>query len=227
MSFFKGVIQDSDIAILFFSRSAQAESTSKHWFNNKNQDTKFANYLVQRTYRHLKTSGLQVIHLNEHQQVGKTFGERITNAFECVFQKGYRTVICVGNDASAIDQLNWTQITASLKQGNNVIGPDLRKGAYLIALRQEHFNRAQFENLSWQTSGLLAQLSSLGPTAFLNNQKDLNNQQDVLQLKKMRSAIRKFLFRLFGKAETSDIPNILVQVIPIQSLSLRAPPSIY
>jgi len=98
--------KNANIAILLFSRSAKCESSFKHWTRDKNINFQIANHLISDTHKRLKTSPYPIVVVDEKLQSGNIFGEKLANAFDYVFQKGFDYVIAVGNDCSNIS-VNW------------------------------------------------------------------------------------------------------------------------
>jgi rSAM/selenodomain-associated transferase 1 len=82
-------------------------------------------------------------------QNGKDLGERMQNAFDLLFKKGYQKIVIVGSD---IYELNSQDIEGSfitLKTSSYVIGPAKDGGYYLLGMRQ--LNKNIFENKNWGT----------------------------------------------------------------------------
>jgi len=175
-------------AILFFSRSAKLEAQHKKWIKNADKNYGLAQLLVNSSYSYLKTLDQPVYFFDEALQSGNSFGEKLSNAFETLYNKGYDSVISVGNDFCEWQSLNWTEVLANLKNQKAVIGPNQRGGAYLIGIPKAQFRRNSFKDLSWQSGELYEELRHAltihkTPTE-LGRKRDINSSFDVLLLLK-------------------------------------------
>ena len=83
------ILNNRDIAILYFSRSAQAEVRARKW--ELELGYKFAfkalRHLIQHSKKIAQSTDYPVFHINERNQIGANFEERFTNAIESIFQK--------------------------------------------------------------------------------------------------------------------------------------------
>ncbi|MFT6866438.1 MAG: hypothetical protein ACJA08_001269 [Cyclobacteriaceae bacterium] len=232
MSFFNPVKEESkNTAILFFSRSARSESESKAWIpgQDKHTNENLAKALISNTKKALFSSGFPVYHINEHKQVGNTFGEKLANAFEDLFDLGYQSVISVGNDCIHLMDVDWHEISDSFQANKNVLGPDFRNGAYLIGLRKEDFHKNTFAHLSWQADDLFDDLTNyLTNVTILAPLRDFNDSRDLYLLKKESTWLKRLLRQLitfdfstdFGHSgDWGNDPN--------NSYGRRGPPSIF
>lgn len=206
-------------AILFFSRDAFAESIHKPFLGNdeRKRNIEFAQLLINQTKQTLAKSGLDVIQFTQHQQCGSNFGEKLTNAFDTVFNLGYEHVIAVGNDTPELAHIDWEEVTDLLTANKAVVGPTQRGGTYLIGLTKHQFKKQAFCELAWQDKSLYTQLvayfenqaalySELSPYQEVNKKNDIDwflNKSDVkwqffkllLRLLKSRKAVAfSFLF---------------------------------
>ncbi len=177
----------SPIALIFFSRSAEQEGIAKPWLGNGNKRTNaaIARLLIEKAKANVQQSGLDVFHFDERLQRGEDFGARLSNAFADVFALGYFSAVAVGNDSPELGSLDWKGLQTSLNQGQSVIGPTLRGGAYLIGLQANAFDAAAFAALPWQTRDVYAHLSAYlhathaqAPTE-LACMRDLNSARDL------------------------------------------------
>lgn len=226
----------SSIAVLFFSRSAAQEASAKQWLSRQgDQGNKLiAKSLIQNSLQVLEKAGLPVYQIDESSQRGRTFGERIANAFQDVFDKGYRGVIAVGNDTPDLDQVNWGAVREALEQGFCVLGPNLRGGTYLIGLTADHFQKTGFERLPWKTSRVFEALKQslevpgAAGVLILSAFRDCNTLQDLLQMARGRLAQPWLLAILICLLRVQYSRAHLLPIRPLRHVylpaALRAPP---
>lgn len=228
------------IALLFFSRSAALESCEKAWFSAEagKRNRFLANSLVNHTHRILRRSGYPVFHFHENNQRGDTFGQRLADAYQQVFALGFEAVVAVGNDTPQIGRIDWAQVSKSLAAGKCVIGPNFRRGAYLIGLTSESFNKASFQRLPWQSPRLLEtllQYCSLPdhPPVLLATFRDINTSSDIWMLAR-NSSLGIFLRKLVGTVISGFFPVPPRSHRPMRSglfrlgrAHFRAPPVIF
>ena len=173
-------------AILYFSKSAKAESKEKILLSSSKANSKLHFHLKTHIRKELRESGLPVFEFSESNQNGENFGARITNAFQTLFDKGYDKVISVGSDCPELISEDILQAQALLSSNRMVVGPDQRGGAYLIGLTREAFSDS-FEKLPWQSEDLLNGLLSylqhknLG-FSLLSRKQDLNEKIDLVNV---------------------------------------------
>jgi 2-phospho-L-lactate guanylyltransferase (CobY/MobA/RfbA family) len=190
-----------NIALIFFSRTKADEARQKSWFKEKSKNQELARLLIERAVSAIKSSGIPVYHFNEENQKGRSFGERIANAYQEIFDLGYEQVISVGNDCPNLQNINWQEISLNLKAGKSVLGPDKRGGAYLIGIQKASFEKKKFENLSWQKRTLYSELKQFckNHTCIIELQKsrDINSFHDIRILSNSKNTIDKFYKILF------------------------------
>ena len=174
-------------ALLFFSRKVAQESRCKTFVrDNAGKNQAFGEALISKAQKTLIATGLPVFHFHEGNQKGTTFGERLANAYEAVFNQGYTNVIAVGNDSLDIAKVDWHGIQLQLSAGKAVIGPTVRGGAYLIGITKSLFNKSEFAALPWQSNkafqSLKTCLSAEGEAILLQEGRDINTFTDVKAL---------------------------------------------
>lgn len=91
---------------------------------------------------------------NEKDQVGNTFGEKLTNAISKVFALGYDYVVTVGNDTPEITTGILNKAVKNTLDHKLTIGPSKDGGTYLMTFFKEEFTANLFKNLPWKTSAL-------------------------------------------------------------------------
>ena len=97
-------------------------------------------------------SGLHVFHFDEKKQTGNSFGTRFSNAVQDVFDRGYDSVIAIGNDCPHIEISHIHQAKAILDQNEAVLGPTYDGGFYLMGIAKKDFEHTTFLQLPWNTN---------------------------------------------------------------------------
>lgn len=208
----------STTAILLFSRTAQAEAHAKS-FGRRGE--RVAGALLRRTQGVLRRSGLPVFHVDEREQHGATFGERLGAAAGAVLMRGYRQLIVVGNDCPTLTTTDIRRAAKSLEAGQPVIGRDGRGGAYLIGLSAEQCQPGKLAQLSWCTDRLAADLESfLGPSArHLRPRQDVNTLAD---LERRWQSLKKLLWQLADLFAEWTAPQHEVRLYARKTVRKRA-----
>jgi hypothetical protein len=225
--------KQENIALIFFSRSKADEAKHKSWFKEYSKDQELASLLIDKAQTAIHDSGIPIFHFHEENQKGSTFGERLANAFQEVFDSGYEQVISVGNDCPDLDNINWREISINLSEGKSVLGPDTRGGAYLIGIQKKYFDQEQFEKLNWQKNTLYNELAQFCANSTLlielKQYRDINSFHDIRLLSKIKNSANAFskLLSLFLKPFKSLV--IEFQIIAhdfyiFKDSPLRAPP---
>ena len=87
-------------------------------------------------------------------QSGDNLGERMKNAFDGSFKKGYQKVCIIGSDCLEITPGIINKAFAALENHDAVIGPARDGGYYLLGMKQ--MTPTLFENKKWSTDKILA-----------------------------------------------------------------------
>ena len=87
-------------------------------------------------------------------QEGENLGERMSRAFDRMFEKGYRRVLIVGADVPSLPLDHYTQALAQLEKHDVALGPALDGGYYLIGLNKPA--PGLFEGIPWSTDRVLS-----------------------------------------------------------------------
>jgi glycosyltransferase A (GT-A) superfamily protein (DUF2064 family) len=187
----------SRIAVLFFSRSAAAESRSKQFVKgNTAQNERISRLLIDTALENVRASGLPYFVFDESKQLGNTFGARLRHAFQSVYDEGYEAVISVGNDSPALSRIDWPEVIRNLEQGRPVIGPSFSGGAYLIGMPKALFNAQGFEVLPWRSDALLGALQQFLSTDQITSPLLLASCHDINSARELRYFLRA---RLSGR----------------------------
>lgn len=226
--------EKSNYAILFFSRSINGEAKHKYWDDHLHltQRLELSSVLIKNTLKTLARTGLDVYHYDESLQRGTTFGEKIANAQQDIFQKGYQGIITVGNDCLELHKVNWSSVIDSLSNGIGCIGPNYRNGTYLIATTKTQFDRDAFANLDWHGDSLLKQLIGLHTNVeVLSQLSDFNNTDDLhllIDQQLLSVDLTTILVKIFSKRSITQtlLYNTWIKDLSIVNFkSLRAPPA--
>jgi len=216
-------------ALLLFLRSEQDEARYKPLAGDQKASValfrRFNRYAIQQARR----TGLPLFVIQGNQQVGATFGERLANAYQSVFDLGYEQVIAIGNDCPELTTALLLEAAAALEQHAMVLGPARDGGAYLIGLQRSAFNLAAFANLPWQTDTVYEALQALAndAVAVLSTSFDIDRHQTLSrQLWRVPIALRRVLSRLMGqrRGNVFQLPGMRFRAVFLHSIGLRAPP---
>lgn len=144
-------------AVLIFAQSSVEDTRQK----NISGGQELFDALTQHTLNTTKETGLPTFHITENQQSGVSFGERFSNAIQHVFNQGFENIITVGNDSPHLSKTHFDTALFNLKDNKSVIGPSADGGFYLMGLNRSDFKKNDFKNLSWQTSRLKEEITSV------------------------------------------------------------------
>lgn len=177
-------------ALLVFNRSPEEESRYKAITNGYSQGLNYRalKALSKQTLRIAGQSGIPVHHIDEEHQVGNTFGERFTNAFQQLFNAGYKRVIAIGNDHPGLSLQHIQQALEALNSHQHVLGPATDGGFYLMGIHYEAFKSLPFRQLPWQQSYLQnayrEQCAALSHSTFrLPPLQDVDSPNDLRDLR--------------------------------------------
>lgn len=166
----------------------------------------------------VQKTGLPYFVFSEEEQTGATFGERYTNAIERVYEKGFDTIITIGNDTPNLQTRQLLETAELLKQHKSVVGPSKDGGFYLLGMHKSQFDKAIFLALPWQTSRLCqiitAQLEQHTTVCRLNVLQDIDSIRDVQQLKdafSISKAVREVLLQIMNT--TFGITSLVAKVL--------------
>lgn len=212
--------EKENIAILLFSRSAMHESYSKHWTNDGETNFRIANHLISNTYDQLETAPFPIFRIDEKLQVGNTFGERLTNAFKYVFQKGFEHVIAVGNDCPDL-RMDWHEISRQLNHHKTILGPNKRGGVYLIGLSRDSNIENKFSQIRWRSKLVFQQLKEYFQNySVFDSRRDINTFQDIKRWNYLYKRIKVLLRKWIVTNKKASI----FSVHHLSLVSLRGPP---
>jgi len=225
----------SNTVLLVFSLSARSEAARKRVFGRyqKWAAHRFFEALIKQTRRIAQECGIDVAWVDEHEQVGSDFGERLGNAFQTLFAQGYENVISIGNDSPELCPSTIPTTIKKLDHQQLVLGPTLDGGAYLIGMNKALFEYREFCALPWQQGSLYQAFRDMAAANFCNcfsfdTLDDIDDQASAVRfalrnpLSELSTIIRSFL--TFAQiARPVSYPNIAQN--HVLSHPLRGPPT--
>ena len=223
----------NNTAILVFSRSAEAESHEKRLAFDARKAAPVVQLMIDHTRRIAQSTELPYFFLTEKQQVGSSFGQRLKNAFDTIFAKGFTNVIAIGNDCLTLSKTDLLNATHALNAGTNaVFGRTSDGGAYIIGLQKIAFDALDFQKINWQTPSVFDAFLSLSTekslkTLCLTEKTDIDSlEQWVNILNTLPLSLKKTFLHLLAFAKTvfsTEIQTLTLGFTPVSGL-LRAPP---
>ncbi len=224
----------SKTAVVIFTRTAEEESRNKQFtVANKANNIAIAAAFIQHTVAIVKKSGLPYYIAFDKDQHGETFGQRLTNSIEEVYNKGYSRVIAIGNDCPNLTSGMLLDAAHRLETVSVVSGPAHDGGAYLIGLDVSVFDKKNLSELAWKSSHLFNSLMEWAEENELSYSKmrmlfDIDSVFDFALLCRythLHSSLSMYIQGLVKKLQ--DIFNIyklrLLSLTYFSFRSLRAP----
>jgi len=175
-------LSESHTALVFFSRTAAAEASCKHFLSgSKKQNYKVVDALIQRSHKVAEQSGLPLFVFTEDEQRGDSFGEKLSTSAQAVFNKGFDKLIIIGNDCPHLTSKNIQEAAFQLETFDQVLAPTKKGGAYLIGLTKKSFDKEAFATIRWQSTLVYNDLKKLFSFSvfLLPFQDDVNNFYDL------------------------------------------------
>lgn len=222
---------DRKTAILFFSRSLKDEFLAKGVGFRVKDFSNLYQLLFHRTKTTLEATKIPIKILFSNEQIGSSFGERLTNGISALFLDGFSNVIIVGNDAPELTPEDIIWVKNRLENGTNVLGRDSHGGAYLIGLSKESFYAEAISGINWHTTQVFHQLKYMLSAEELSKKViDLNARADFEKILRSTTA---YLSNAFRQIIKSILRVVTVQIninliIPeaswLKLLELRGPP---
>lgn len=150
-----------NVAVLLFAQTAKSESGTKFFASNSKKNVELWKILNERIQNEIKKTKLDFFVFDENNQVGETFGIRITTAIQQVFDLGFEKVIVVGNDCLDLKAEQILDASKKLNDTFTILGPDNNGGTYLMGLSKANFSSKGFNSISWQTKQVFKELRLL------------------------------------------------------------------
>lgn len=216
-------------AIILFAHLPDFEARAKSlsYLSSIKTTKKISTYLTQHFYKLSQQTTADTFLIDTYHQKGKTFGERISNAYADIYAKGYDNVICIGNDCPDLDLQSLQKAITETESGNVVLGPTQDGGTYLIGIPKERFNQFDFQNSSWQTNKNFKSLKSQFQHNFvkLETFEDFDKEKD-LHKNNFSNPIAKVLFHIinFYRVVAKAITCSPLKSILLDATFLKGPP---
>ncbi len=229
-------VDSGQTALLIFSRTASQEAELKTFDCNAGQSAN--RVIVQRLIRHTVATARRTrlsvfVHYDTRRSSG-TFGTHLADALESVFEKGYTSIVAIGNDCPELSAPMLLEAHARLAKQKLVLGPAFDGGLYLIGIQKSAYHRPSFVNLPWETPQLQtawkeypaaepAEMDWLEPLSDVDHAADFKTLLARLpRWNRLRTQFRSILAS-FAVTANSFSRNVL-PLIQISLAPLRGPP---
>lgn len=183
-------------AILIFANSSFKDELRKGIPNSK----ALFSALTEDILIKVEKTGLPYFIYDEQLQIGADFGSRFTTAVEAVFEKGFESIITIGNDTPELTSNTILSTFKNLCEGKTVIGPSQDGGVYLLGFHRTNFDAASFRQLPWQTRYLFKKITDSflqkGMIYRLARLTDIDTIKDIKTLINLRSLNSEVLVTL-------------------------------
>lgn len=226
-----------DTALLLFSRTAKQEAYQKNFFSKNiyGQNEKLAQRFIDRTHKLARQTKLPFFTIDEKQQRGESFGERLSNAMGDIFEKGFRQIVVIGNDCPLMSTALINQAVDELRKSDLILAPTRKGGVYLLGVSKEKFEHIFFKKIQWQTSLVFEELCKYVEEKKLLSHHlacldDVNDYADLLNALNDLSipgSLRFYIISLL--ASDKFLKAYKVVRLPQSAItfkSLRGPPSL-
>jgi glycosyltransferase A (GT-A) superfamily protein (DUF2064 family) len=177
----------SNTAVIFFSLTPREEARQKSFVSGGEfvKNFRIAGLLRDHVKRQIDQTDLPCFLFDEHNQKGKTFGEKFVHALDGVFNKGFDNVIVVGSDTPMLQSEHVLKAADALQTecSDVVLGPAGDGGTWLMGFSRRSFNADIVKDLHWKTDNLLnsviEQLGGSHLITFLDTFEDLDSDVDL------------------------------------------------
>lgn len=221
--------------LLVFTRTDEQEASAKSLVPERRYNRAVAGMLIRHTISVAAKTGLPVQVSFGDQQTGATFGERLANAVEKTFAKGYQNIIIIGNDCPSISPRVLRRACRQMQTRGLVLGPATDGGVYLLGISVSVYDREAFIVLPWETAHLQTGLENYAGERrlkifFLEARSDVDDWHGLRRVlnqlggqNPLRRQIQGFLFSILLKKSSyhsASPPSIWYW----EATSLRGPP---
>src|SRR5438067_12270633 len=162
-----------------------------------------------------------------HAQHGKTFGERLTNAFDELARRGYDQIVIVGRDCPELTVTDIQDAFSALQESRAVLGPDHRGGCYLIGLHAT--DRALLDGIRWQQNTDFQEIrdrAGASHTTCLCTKFDLDSLDDVRALSLHSRAWRALIDSLLTASSVQRVDATALSSDQNTRISWQTPPPV-
>lgn len=209
-------------AVLIFANSSQGERK----FKSLAKGDAFVDELNKNTLKTVKKSKLPYFLFTEKEQIGKSFGKRFCNAIQAVFEKGFDSVITVGNDTPQLRKHHILQAANEIDKNKFVVGPSRDGGFYLMGLSRKQFNEISFLELPWQSRSLEKSISlqiaaSQTEVIKLDTLLDVDSASDLKALFKVSQHISEKLLSILSSLLNTTVSITLAAKLLIDRQEKR------
>lgn len=218
-------------AILLFAESNKRLIQKKTLHGAAVKNFKLVKHLNDKAAKTAHKSGLDIIQLDESQQTGQSFGDRLTNAVESIFLKGYERLIVIGNDCPDLTPADLRKTNVELEMNDLVLGPDQRGGTYLIGLNRSSFVVDKFRCLAWQKKELCQTFASYAKDLhasirWMSQKVDFNHSDEIKSYSAISAGIRKLISQLIDQVAYFDVATNFYAAVQLETNSRRGPPQL-
>jgi len=144
-------------------------------------------------------------------QQGSCLGEKLANAIESCFARGYERLIVIGSDCPDIGGSHFTRAFESLGNHDVVIGPAMDGGYYLLGLKRPHVQL--FHGIDWggplvfrQTVAIAKQLGLR--VKSLDQLPDVDYPEDLIHCRRVGQPFDSVLPKIRKHTVSVIIPTL-------------------
>jgi hypothetical protein len=141
--------RESSTALLIFTERPLVASFDKPWLPSHIDNVR----LHFKVARHLEKLAFELdvpfYIIDDRNQRGQCFQERLYNAVSDIFDKGYSSVLTVGGDIPSLTTSILKSAWQAMQEGRNALGPTADGGTYLIGLQKGSFTTLKKHNIHW------------------------------------------------------------------------------
>lgn len=181
---------------MVFSRTAKSETLFKDLAPTDSSNLAVSDFLYRRVRQIAANTKLPCFIINENHQIGATFGLKFSNAFDDLYNLGYKYVLSIGSDCPQLTTADILNATTKLKACGAVVGPTIQKGAYLIGMSVNIFDKIKFSKIEWQTELTLTSLKSYLRLSNNESLEILPLKHEINNISDWSLALPKLEFRL-------------------------------
>ncbi len=184
--------------------------------------------LFDKTIREIRKTKLPYFVDTNHTQVGTTFGEKLSNSVQKIFEKGFEKVIVLGTDSPDISVELIQAAKFKLEKQKCIVGPSDDGGTYLIGFEKSVFNQAEFSALSWESETICSQvmetLKGTSLTCILSDIDSIDDWRAYITTSVQNTFVSQLLLQFKKAFNLKQYRAFFSQNYFISFHSLRGPP---